>query len=197
MLNGESLSSPYEIRTHSKVNEFVDAAYRFCRLFEESPERPNVWCKDVLSALSKLYAAALELPEVTIEGAPDVPDIYDLAVKEWSSVYSLVSNQLKSQRFYWHYFEPTDPVDEPAKECSMGDLADDLADIYRDVKPGLNIWGSEHDEFLPSALFDWSHVLLETHWGIHAVSALPVLHFLVYMRGIDARLHENVDLPIL
>jgi hypothetical protein len=67
----------------------------------------------------------------------------------------------------------------------MGDLADDLADIYRDIKPGLRAWDTEEEGYLDEVVFDWKLPHFGSHWGIHAVGAMRALHPLVFLRGLD------------
>ena len=66
-----------------------------------------------------------------------------------------------------------------------GSLADDLADIYADVKPGIRAWDSEEDSYLEGIAFGWKTPLFGSHWGVHAVSAMRALHPIAYMRGIQ------------
>jgi len=60
----------------------------------------------------------------------------------------------------------------PSEEPVMGDVIDDLADIYKDLKEGL--WyleqGSEDD-----AVFQW-RFSLDVHWSRHIISTMYALH---------------------
>lgn len=59
-------------------------------------------------------------------------------------------------------------------EAIHGSLADDLADIYRDLKEGLTLTSVKE---YPSRgiVFEWQYSF-ETHWGKHAINAIAVLH---------------------
>jgi hypothetical protein len=57
--------------------------------------------------------------------------------------------------------------------------ADDLADVYRDVVPGLRAWDSGDDSLLDEIVFQWVKGGFEVHWGAHAVDALGILHRVV------------------
>jgi hypothetical protein len=74
------------------------------------------------------------------------------------------------------YYRSVDPFPiESEDEPSVGSLADDLADIWRDVTEGLlalEIGSPEAD-----VIFHWRY-LLDVHWGRHAVDALAALHAL-------------------
>jgi len=54
----------------------------------------------------------------------------------------------------------------------MGDVGDDLLDVYRDVRAGLVSLdrGNAHD-----AAWHWS-LLFRIHWGRHAAGGLFALH---------------------
>lgn len=71
--------------------------------------------------------------------------------------------------FYRVVFDPHDleAEDEPV----MGMLADDLADIYRDLAEGLEQARQGNPE---SACFDWC-LSYRTHWARHAVHALTAI----------------------
>ncbi len=180
------LQTSTEIRNHPAIVEFHTAAYEFCHLFQQKPTDKDQWCIQITMSLSRLYAAGHRLPEVNIENSVDIPAEFDVSTDEWKAVYGFVSELLGWQKFYRAYFDPTEPIDDTEQEPSIGDLADDLADIYRDIKPGLTTWDTNQDEFLTSIVFDWKSPLFDTHWGLHAVSALHVLHTLAYLRGIQS-----------
>jgi hypothetical protein len=61
-----------------------------------------------------------------------------------------------------------------------GDLADDLADIYRDLLPGVAAWELSGDAYTDDILFQWVHFGHLHHWGRHAVNAMRALHWAVY-----------------
>lgn len=70
-----------------------------------------------------------------------------------------------------YYSECFNPLPVPAEEPGVADLADDLADIWRDVKVGLILW---HELRVASAAWYWRFTF-ETHWGHHASAALYAL----------------------
>jgi uncharacterized protein DUF5063 len=169
------------LRSDPGVNAFRIAATRYCELFESQPIDHEQWLREALFALSQLYATAHALPDVSIEdNALDVPDEMRMNHTEWSMLFQRIQEILGHQDFYWAYFDPTEPRDTK-DEATCGSLADDLADIYRDVKPGLLVWETQNDEYLASVVFDWKQPNFESHWGVHAVSAMRALHPLVYL----------------
>jgi len=171
-------------RAQPDVANFQMAAATFCRLLESTPSDKDTWAEQVLAVLSRLYACAHDLKPVDLDDAPDVPDSLDVTDAQWRDVIRVVDAALGKQRMYWSYFDPSEPM-ESHQETVCGDLADDLADIYRDIKPGLRAWESGEDAYLPSIVFSWKEPLFASHWGVHAVSAMRALHPIASLRGIQ------------
>lgn len=114
-----------------------------------------------------LYAAALELPQpwserVSPESSAEPPWMGARlnAVRTRAAAIPL--------QHYGEIFSPHVVTDEPV----VGDLADDLMDIYRDVAMGLYL----HDAgFIDDAIWQWGFNF-QIHWGKHASSAIRALH---------------------
>ncbi len=89
-----------------------------------------------------------------------------LTSEAWWAIYG----KFKSLPFQYYstYFQPF----QVEEEGVTGDLADDLTDIYADLKAGLHLHDSGH---VVAAIGEW-RALFSIHWGRHAVSALHALH---------------------
>lgn len=172
------------IREHPEAVAFKTAAERYCALFESEPANADQWVEAVLSALAQIYAAAHRLPGFGLsEDGSDIPDSLDVTTEEWRSVFGVVSRALGHQEAYWAYFDPSEPRDSNEQPI-FHSLADDLADIYRDIKPGLRAWETGDDRYLETIVFDWKIPLFGSHWGLHAVSAMRALHPIAFLRGV-------------
>ena len=178
-----NLKTPAEIRDDESVQAFVSAAESFQCALESRPNDRQEWVAALTQSLARLYAAGTALPDVDIETAQDVPDGFDVDDAEWLRLYTHVSDGLGNRCGYWACFDPTELL-EP-QEPVFGHLGDDLGDIYRDVIPGLRAWQDGEDSYVAAIVFGWKHPLFGCHWGVHAVSALRVLHELAYNRGVD------------
>lgn len=154
----------------TSVHAFVEAAHTFCS-----------WCeghslgaeKEVALAalLARLYAAALVLPEVGPENEEGLPDLPETALVNAKANLAYFNG--------WYYREFFDPDPTLEDESVMGDIGDDVLDIYRDVKAGCLLY--ERGE-TAEALWHWSF-LHRFHWGRHAVGALFALHCLCIAKG--------------
>jgi hypothetical protein len=174
-----------EIRKHPDVLQFRSAAERFCRLLESKPDDADQWVEEILAALARLYASGHTLPDFGVtDDAPPIYQRFGVGDEEWRRVFSLVHEILGGQSGYWAYFDPSQPRDS-GEQPVFGDLGDDLADIYRDVKPGLRAWGTGLEQYLSDIVYEWKFPLFGSHWGVHAVSAMRALHPLAYLRGVQ------------
>ena len=167
-------------RSHPAAQAFTATAQRFCILLEHPIRDRDAWLADILKTLAALYAAAAVLHEIPppAEGR-DIPAEFKLTNDEWNALYLHLKHALGNDAHYSAHFNPltTNPqTDEP----TQGDLADDLADIYRDLKPGLTAWNTGDDTYLADILFQWLDMGHRHHWGRHATDALRALHWLVY-----------------
>ena len=131
------------------------------------------WCEGIaLSApadvsasmwLARLHAAALALPEVDSRNDDGLPPLPEAAATRARA------NLAAFDGFYYReYFNPAPSLTD---ESGMGDVGDDLADTYRDIRAGLVLYESGQPV---EALWHWSF-LHRVHWGRHAVGAMFAL----------------------
>lgn len=160
------------------VDQFADAAAQFCRFIDNRREIDvETFARKSARLLSSLYLLAWELPDVS-PGSKEALSS-GISPEAWSGIAREIGEKFGGHVSYWLVFDPfelTDPV--------IGDLGDNLADIYRDLLTGLTAFrmGSEVQRL--EAIWDWRFGF-EVHWGRHLVSALRSLHALLveYRRG--------------
>lgn len=178
------------LRDDSRVQHFVNIARLFCQYVETPSEEKEFWIRNILVVLAQLYAAVFSLPEVELFDDDCIPENnFDVDDVEWKQVFMNVVQILGQIRWYRMNYDWMNNVSDGPNDnevVEVGDLADDLADIYRDIKPGLRAWDENRDEYLPEIVWGWRETLFTSHWGIHAVNALRVLHPLVFLRGLGA-----------
>jgi len=144
------------------IDDFLIAARAFVA-WAESPGSADEHAEAVAARryVVALIGAGLALPDATstVEAPP-------ISYEEFYRIF---------QRFgalpFNYYSECFNPLVVPGEEPVTADLADDLADIWRDVKGGLLLYDSGEPE---SAVWHWSfHYSI--HWGHHATAALYAL----------------------
>ena len=153
------------------IREFTGQALSYCTLIEDNGT-PNSWmfAQECLHSMLRLYQLAQRLP-VVVPGREDL--LEDVEYERWNRVRENVARRL-SRDYYWAVFEPME-LEQP--EAVGGSLTDDLADVWRDLKPGLALSDGGGTRMVSEAVWQW-RFSFETHWGQHAVSAIAALHAL-------------------
>jgi hypothetical protein len=180
------------------VNKFRTVAASFVHLMEQHAQYSAL---DLLHAahsqLPRLYLAALLLPvkpEAAFEEEPDETPESEVARKRldvhqarWRPLFRELGAQLGTT---WNsYQEIFDPYADPAESPVTGSLADDLSDIYCDLKLGEDHWAA--GEF-DAAVWEWQFGF-ESHWGEHATGALRAIRSLAADHGLDFPNSAAVD----
>ncbi len=144
------------------IQRFAQSATDYCQWLEGPGDEATEDHFLATRLLAELYASALALPdcEPGQVGAIRVPD----------QVLARVRERLQSFPFqyYWEIFNPV-ALEPEVPVC--GDIVDDLLDVYRDVKEGLDIYQASEE----SAVWHW-RATFGFHWGRHVASALHALH---------------------
>lgn len=157
--------SRHDIR-HAIADRFSDEARRFVEWADGTSSSQTMSASVALRRVVALYAVALELPQPWSEkvslGEAPCPDMSRrlATVRQRASALAL--------QHYSEIFSPHVPHDEPV----VGDLSDDLHDIYIDVAKGLRLHEMGH---IDDALWQWGFNF-QIHWGKHASSAIRALH---------------------
>lgn len=149
-----------------RLEEFAGAAADFCAWSTSSPSGQVQEARAALQHLARLYQLALALREI-----PDVPEVDVASIDDaaWRSAYKRFG--ALPIGLYRSIFSPLSLTNsEP--ELEVGDLADDLADIYRDVSAGLAVF---REGWFDSAEWKWAWSF-RNHWGRHATGAIHALH---------------------
>ncbi len=146
-----------------------DEAGRFCQLIESAGSTAKEeFAAELFVSIAGLVAMASRLPNVSPTDAelPDGPS-HD----EWKRRYDAIYETLGEWADYWTTMTTADYCSTPDPVSLT--LADDLADIWRDLKSGLlalDTGASAQD-----VIWDWRFAFY-SHWGSHAVEALRALH---------------------
>lgn len=160
------------------AEEFAEAVERLIGLCEEETRADDA-PEQLYRALTQLIVLAPCLSEDCADHGP-YDDGTEVAETQYRRVYEKAASLVETQ-FYdctW-----------PDGEVTTADTADDLADIYRDLKPGLLLWKRGREEDRRGAVWAW-RIGHRAHWGAHASGLHDVLKSQVRKEGID-------DVPLL
>ena len=153
------------------IVEFKGAAERFISLMDAA--RPSAGTElrlALLASLSWLYSAALSLPDP--EPSSIDADEHGMSHEDWRVIYERTQRVLGDDH-YWTVVPFGDDADDEPREHLVGSVADDLADIFRDLTDGFTALAEGAPE--SDVVWGWRRSFW-THWGEHAVNALRIIH---------------------
>ena len=138
------------------VEDFKEAAERYCAWARAEWSSSDL--SITLNLLTDVYSKARQLEGVEVN------------VSEYPTDFTVDVGPIKNFNHLISLFDPND------MEANPGVLIDDLIDTYKDLQLGLLLYESgEVDE----AIWQWRDSYI-SHWGLHAVSAMKMLHDFVY-----------------
>jgi hypothetical protein len=148
-----------------EVDRFREVATDYCAWAESSGGPEGEEAATALRLLASLLHHVQSLPGAEPENLPE----HDIVQKGEGTV--AIYRRFGKLPFQY-YAEVFDPLEVSGSEPVTGDLADDLMDIYCDLKQGVQYLDDGHPV---QAVFHWSFTYA-VHWGRHATSALRALH---------------------
>jgi hypothetical protein len=146
------------------VAAFVDVAKRYCTWAEGAPLEPSADLHQARLLLAELHVAVLALP--TAEPCEHV-ELGGLDLGAWRTCKERFQQLPVNQ--YWDVFDPLN-ADDREPVCTT--LADDLADIWGDLRDGLSLLATGR---ITEAVWEWRFAF-NVHWGKHLTSAQRAIH---------------------
>lgn len=147
----------------ARFTEFVQVAKQYCSLIDHVPEIGDDWLLPLCRLLPKLHAAVESLRD---PGGHDVlVELADLDAR--FELFSRLHEELGRRDSYWMEFDEPVAGDAGHEHSMSGSLADDLTDIYFELKRGLQLLeavSADEVAHLWQAGF-------QQHWGQHLVDA--------------------------
>jgi hypothetical protein len=151
-----------EVGDSDPIARFAAAAGRYCAWAETTPEVVEWEVETAIRLLLELVARALDLPDVDVDDEGETERADD-------AVYAAVRNRLGVLPV--GLYGTVDPDDVAGEQHLVGDVLDDLGDVWRDVRQGLDAHRAGRPE---EACWTWKFTF-RNHWGEHAAEALRVL----------------------
>ncbi|HHJ13745.1 MAG TPA: DUF5063 domain-containing protein [Gammaproteobacteria bacterium] len=150
----------------ARFQELVDAARQYCRLIEARSDRTG-WLHALMRVLPRLHAGIADLHGEQgyplPAGGTDLDDRFVL--------FSRLSRRLGELDRYWLEY---DQPGGAGRDDRSGSLADDLTDIYFELRHGLDLLEAAGDEEV-ARLWECG---FHRHWGQHLVDAERHLYHL-------------------
>ena len=134
-------------------------ASEYCRIIESVGNDRGEWLQQVFRILPQLHAAiAVVLEQESADGRP-----VEANLEQRFSLFTKLHQLLGEKDAYWMEY------DLGHEECRSGSLADDLTDIYCELKQGLMLLEEEKSD--PDGILRNWRAGYRIHWGKHLVDA--------------------------
>ena len=153
-----------------EVIEFTAVANEYCHILEEAASVDGTALMKVLQKLLPLlYIKALNLPE--IESKLDEETEKFVREEDWLLVKDTLTGKFGAANDYIDL----NPDQEATEELIYGDMAENLADIYQDVKDFLMVYRVGTIELMNDALWECSETF-RLYWGQKLVNTIRAVH---------------------
>jgi hypothetical protein len=146
------------------VESFVLAVKRYMAWAEQAPVEGLNEAMLALDHVVELYHWGIRLATSGCGENVEIPDVGD---DKWGQI----RNRFSCLPFR-NYSVIINAMTVPPEEPAVGDIADDLADVYRDLAVGLFLYNAGHKE---EAIWQW-HFDFHNHWKEHAAWAIFALN---------------------
>lgn len=128
--------------------------------------------------LPLLYIKGALMPAITVE-YPDANERY-LTEEQWQHLLHVLRNKFDED----DTFSFSDPNSDDGSTLQRS-LAENLADIYQDMKDFVLLYSKEQHAARENAAHEIGR-LYKSHWGHRAIMSLTQLHFLLHRTDIEA-----------
>lgn len=160
------------------VLEFLAVAQKYCLFIEEIEKYDKQQVFDYMhKALPLLYVRGSVIPEIN-------PEDYEANEKyvteeQWQNTFNEIREKLGKDDEYW-FLENDNPLNEPVK----GSIADNLTDLYQDMKDFVILYQKPIRDAKKVAVWEIRE-LFKAHWGFRVVNLLKVMHYGLYSEKSD------------
>jgi hypothetical protein len=166
------------------VLEMFTVANEYCLFMEKATDYPK---GDFLGYLQKIcpliYIKAALLPDVnpTDEGGLE----HFVTEEQWEELFNVIHLKLEEDDLY--YF--IDHHEKTHQEAVKASLAENLTDIYQDLKDFLLLYAKPLKISRENAVYDCKR-LFETRFGYRLVNAHSAIHYLLFTEGEKGELSD-------
>lgn len=170
------------------VVEFVAAANEFCKYQEHAAEiKGDEMLKILQRILPFLYLKASLLP--SLDPFFDDGNEKFVAESDWFRIHDTLKEKFGTANDYLEVFdEKINETDGPV----VSSLAENMADIYQDLKDFLLLYQTGTREVMNDALWE-CRMNFENYWGQKLTNSLRAIHKFIYSGEEIGRVERNVE----
>ena len=156
--------------------DFLTVSNEYCKFLESID---TYFKAEVFTFMQRimplLYLKGALLPDIDI--LDDTTELSPLTEEEYTEIYENIKKKLGKDEVYWDIQDHRNFVkDESILQLSLSEM---LSDIYQDIKNFMEVYQHGNAEAKQNALYNCKSNF-EDYWGDKLLSALKVIHSLVY-----------------
>ncbi|MBN2237147.1 MAG: DUF5063 domain-containing protein [Bacteroidales bacterium] len=156
------------------VLELLTVSHEYCLFIEKIDTYSK---KDILNYFQKiiplLYLKGSLLPD--IEVADDSYVERYVTAETWEIIFNSLRNKIKPDDSYY-FAEFSDDT-----EATQGSIADNLTDVYQDLKDFEILYAKNTQTARENAVFECKK-FFENHWGIRLLNAQKAIHQILFKK---------------
>jgi hypothetical protein len=169
------------------VLEFLAVAHKYCLYIEEVHKYTPDEIREYLhKALPLLYVRGSVLPDLKDDDY--LMNEKYVTEENWQMVFNDLRAKFGDQDEYWY-----NENDNPHNDLIRGSLADNLSDIYQDMKDFVILYQKPMRDAKMAAVWE-IHQLFKSHWGFRVVNVLKVLHYQLFSDDNTRALNDPLQL---
>jgi hypothetical protein len=160
-----------EIIYSRKVVEMITVANEFCIFIEESDKYDDAHILAYLErVLPLLYLKGSLLPDVVI--SDESANVRFVTEEEWQAVFNALKQKFgKSDSFLIN-------ENPEAEECAKYSLAENIADLYQDMKDFVQLYQRNTMASRENAIF-FCKLYFESEWGYMVIRSMFAIHHIL------------------
>lgn len=175
-----------DITISKSILETLTVANEFCHYMDTCEKKSKKGVLDFVNRICPLlYLKGSLLPDIEVED-PDANERF-VTAENWETIFIMLRDKFAKDDEFWLIDPQHVNEDEPLKAS----LAENLADIYQDMKDFILLYQKNTFTARQNAISECKN-LFETHWGYRISNIMPKLHHLLYEKGID---EPEMDVP--
>jgi len=159
------------IRSH-KVLEMITVANDFCLYIEDAAKYEKIALLSYLErVLPLLYLKGSLLPDIVV--TDEAANMKFVTEEQWQTCFNDLKNIFGKDD---NFFTNENP-DE--KECISFSLAENIADLYQDMKDFILLYQTNNTASRENAIF-FCKLYFENQWGYRAVRSMFAIHHILH-----------------
>jgi hypothetical protein len=157
------------------VTEFVTVAGEYCSFVENTLRfTKHDFLDKSRKILSMIYLKMSLLPK--FDAIFDDDNEKFVTEEDWDFIHDAVKKKIG---FHDEYREVFDPLTHEQLEQSTASIADNLADLYQDLKNFVSLYNVGSEEIMNDALWE-CQLNFEEFWGQKLLNALKAIHNVLF-----------------